>query len=262
MAILCLLLWFLPQDEPKALPELKSFLAEVRKTLHPDDVLLSQYTYTEKLTDSEIGSDGKAKKTDVDVYQITRELGSGQVYRRLVSKNGMVVNSAKPEKVRGARRRSSSEEQRILDDVFGGYDIQIAGREDVDKRSAIRLIFKPRAGYKPKTLEGKLLHCLAGEAWVDESDFALTQVNAEMVNTFSIGFGLLAKLQKGARIHVERHKINNEVWLPANVEVSLTARLLVLKGLNRHETVEYSDYKKFNVETIIKFPEPEKSSQP
>src|SRR5258708_29604060 len=98
MAILCLLLWFLPQDEPKALPELNFLLAEVRKTLHPDDVLLSQYTYTEKLTDTEIGSDGKPKKTDVDVYQVTRETGSGQVYRRLVSRNGEAVNSAKPEK--------------------------------------------------------------------------------------------------------------------------------------------------------------------
>jgi hypothetical protein len=262
MAVLCLLLWFLPQEEPKALPELNFLLAEVRKTLHPDDVLLSQYTYTEKLTDTEIGSDGKPKKTDVDVYQVTRETGSGQVYRRLVSRNGEAVNSAKPEKVRGARRRSAREEDRILDDVFAGYDIQILDREDVDKRSAIRLTFRPRPNYKPKTLEGRLLHCLAGEAWVNASDYAVTRVDAEMVNTFSIGFGLLAKLQKGARIHVERHKINDEVWLPANIEVSLTARLLVLKEFNRRQIVEYSDYKKFNVETIIQFPDAEKSEKP
>jgi hypothetical protein len=38
------------QEEAKPLPELHSFLADFRRSLHTDDLLLSDYTYTEKRT--------------------------------------------------------------------------------------------------------------------------------------------------------------------------------------------------------------------
>jgi hypothetical protein len=53
-------------------------------------------------------------------------------------------------------------------------------------------------------------------------------------------------------IHAERRKVNDEVWLPSRTEVTLSARILLLKGIHIREILEYSDYKKFNVETIIK----------
>ena len=82
MPIICLLLWLFPQQDPKPLPELKTFLAETRKKLHPDEVLLSEYTYSEKITDIAIGSDGQSRKTEVSVYEVTRDAKSGQTYRR------------------------------------------------------------------------------------------------------------------------------------------------------------------------------------
>jgi hypothetical protein len=40
-----LLLALAVQEEAKPLPELHSFLAEFRRSLHTDDLLLSDYTY-------------------------------------------------------------------------------------------------------------------------------------------------------------------------------------------------------------------------
>jgi len=39
--------------------------------------------------------------------------------------------------------------------------------------------------------------------------------------------------------------------------VSVNGRVLAMK-VNRRITVEYSDYKKFNVDTVIKFPDVDK----
>jgi len=51
---MALTIWFLTilltAQNPEPLPELKPFLTEVRKKLHTDNLLLSQYTYTEKRT--------------------------------------------------------------------------------------------------------------------------------------------------------------------------------------------------------------------
>jgi hypothetical protein len=237
------------QTTPQPLPELKPFLADFRKTLHTDELLLNQYTYSEKQTHIELDAADKPTSTNVDTYQITRG-SDGTLYRRLVSKNGTDVKSAKAQK----ERRSSNREQdeRIMDDLFDGYDIRILGRDDLNGRPAIRIRFTPREQYKPKTREGRLMRHVAGQAWVDESDHQLARVDAEVIDTMAIGFGLLAKVQKGARLYAERQKVNDEVWLPFRSEVTATARILLLKGFHVREVREYSDYKKFNVETIIK----------
>ena len=46
LRVCLLLLAFALQEVPKPLPELQPFLADFRKTLHTDDLLLSDYTYT------------------------------------------------------------------------------------------------------------------------------------------------------------------------------------------------------------------------
>jgi len=45
-------------------------------------------------------------------------------------------------------------------------------------------------------------------------------------------------------------------------EILLNGRILLLKGVNFRAVVEYTDHKKYNVETIIKFGETETSSPP
>src|SRR5579883_629088 len=244
--LLCAALLF--QADSRPLPDLKQFLTEFQKNLHTDDLLLSQYTYNEKRTHIELGSNDEPKKTTTDTYQVTRG-ADGSIYRRLVSKNGQSVKLTKPEKVYA---RSRKDEEKIINDVFAGYDMRIIGREDVDGRPAIRIEFNPRRDYNPNTREGRIMRRVAGQAWVDEADHQLVRLDAEAIDTISIGFGLLAKLQKGAKIQAERRKVNNEAWLPSQTEVSLSARILLLKGLHLREVREYSDYKKFNVETVIK----------
>ena len=69
-----------------------------------------------------------------------------------------------------------------------------------------------------------------------------------------MGFGLLAKLHKGARVYAERRKINEEVWPPAKTEVSVRGRIFLVKGISMREIVEYSDYQKFMVDTNLEYP--------
>jgi hypothetical protein len=65
-------------------------------------------------------------------------------------------------------------------------------------------------------------------------------------------------VQKGSTVVMERRKINNEAWLPFRAEASINGKLLLLKGINIHELVEYSDYRKYTVDTILQFSDPPK----
>ena len=279
MVLFCfLLLSFFRQDDVKPLPDVKTFLAEFRKTLHTNNLLLSQYTYTETETHIQLDSSGKAKNKEVKIYQVLRGPEPEDEYRRLISKDGVPVRQkdldrqdrerqkemedreqkrqkktqAELAKMRAEKER---EDDRIIDDIFAIYDIRFIGRESVDGHPAIRMSFKALSGYTPKTREGKIMQKIAGTAWVSEEDHELARIDAEVIDTISIGFGLLAKVHKGSRVSGERRKINNEVWLPSRLEVFGDVRLAMLKGLKVREITEYSEHKKFNLETILSFPD-------
>ena len=91
---------------------------------------------------------------------------------------------------------------------------------------------------------------LAGVVWIDEKAKDVVRLEAYFVGDVHIAGGVLANLQKGTSFVFEQAFINNEVWLPTYVEAHIGVRLLLLKGLKVNMTTRYSDYKRFNVETL------------
>src|SRR5262249_23494132 len=115
--------------------------------------------------------------------------------------------------------------------------------------------FRPKKNYKPKTSDAKELQHVAGRLWIAEDDYQLAKLEAEIIDPIKIGGGLLAKLQKGSTLAFELQKINGEIWLPVKADLSVNGRLLLLKGLNMRIILEFSEHKKFNVDTILDFKE-------
>ncbi len=263
-------------DRP--LPELSSFLMEVRNHLHSDEALLDQYTFTEKHVERELDPKGAVTKTRSETYEVYPSLEPGHTYRRLVEKDGKVLSSRElsdedhkhekkvgddlPESAQEARRtarraESLRRENSAVEQVFRTYDISLAGRESLDGRSTIILRFQPKSGVQPTGRSGKILKTLAGRAWIDEEDRQVARVDAELIEPLSFGLGILARLHKGSRASFVRRKINGEIWLPAQARFTGSARVLLLKGLRIDSTSEYSDYRKFHVGTASDFqPEP------
>jgi hypothetical protein len=86
-------------------------------------------------------------------------------------------------------------------------------------------------------------------AWISEADHELVKLEAEAVDNVSFGFGVLARLHKGAHLSFLRRKVNDEAWLPAVATYQGSARVGLLWTLRRSGTSEYSGYRKFTVGT-------------
>ena len=263
------------------LPEVRPFLQEVRRHLRSDEALLAQYTFTEKHTEHRLNGRGAVTKTTAEVYEVYPSFDRGRTYRKLIARDGRPVPARElalldqkqnAEIEKEARRLASEDaaarekresEQREKEDavaaeVFRVYDITIVGRETLDGRSTIELAFGPRADAKPASKVGKIMKKFRGRAWVDEADHQVVRVESELVDTLSFGFGIIARLKPGARVSFERRKVNGEIWLPAVAHFTGSARLLLVKGLSIDAISEYSDYKKFSVDTSVDY-SPEKS---
>src|SRR5262245_14233584 len=272
-----LFLALLPQQQDRPLPDRATFMEAFRKNMHGPDQLLSRYTYTEKETEITLDSKGKTKKSETNIYHITHGAEEWQTYERQISKNGTPLTEQELEKQDRKERervqkemrkragwseakrqqekaKAEREERESNDDIFASFEYQLVRREMVNGVSTIVVNFKPKKDYKPKTSDAKELRHVAGRFWVAEGDHQLARLEAEVIDSIKIGAGLLAKLQKGSTLTLDFRKINDEIWLPEKVDLLLNGRLLLLKGLNMRVVVEFSEHKKFNVDTTLTFP--------
>jgi hypothetical protein len=122
--------------------------------------------------------------------------------------------------------------------------------------------FEPNPDFKPRKLAEKVVHGLAGVVWIDEKARDVARLEAYFVGDLRFGGGLIANLQKGTSFVFEQAYINNEVWLPTSEEAHVGVRVLLVKAIKVNEVTRYSDYKKFNVESIAAIAKPKGGSDP
>ena len=263
------------QERP--LPDADSFLAQARKHLRTDRQLLSQYTYLERETKIGLSKFGTVTTGPVQLFEVYPGLEPDDTYRRLIEVNGKRRDPAELEKDdrrrqkhvldeldRRRREDAAAREQRLqreakahhqdeetLDDLLRVYTFTLVERQTIDGRPVIVIDFAPRPNAAPRTDDGKSMTKVKGRAWISEDDYQIVRVSIEVIKDFSVGW-FIGKLYAGTTASYERRKVNNEIWLPLRLRINASGRAFVRKF--RIDTVtEYSDYRKFSVETDTEF---------
>jgi len=122
--------------------------------------------------------------------------------------------------------------------------------------------FEGNPEYKPRKMVEKIVQQLAGVVWIDEKQHEVARLEAYFVKDFRLAGGLLANLAKGNSFIFEQAFINNKVWLPTYEEAHVGVRVLLLKGFKVNEVTRYSDYQRFNVETLSTIAKPRQPANP
>jgi len=268
------------QERP--LPDQESFLREVRTHLQTDSTLQSSYVYVETRREQKLDGRGRVDEESVKVYESYPGLPGEDRWERLISENGRPRATSdlekelrdrqkkaeamareateQPAKQQARQQREYAKQRRefdaILDDLFLVYTIRMERRELLNGHETIVFFLTPRRDAKTRTKEGSQMKAFTVRAWVNESDRELVRVDAEAIDTLKMGFGLLARLHKGAKLSFVRTKVNDEVWLPSRVSYSGSARVGLVAVLRRSGTSEYSGYRKFSVDTSSTFQPP------
>lgn len=266
------------QEAP--LPNFDTFAAEVKKHLATDEERQSGYMFIERRTEQKIDGSGRTTSESVKVFEVYPGLPGEERYRRLIEEDGRPLVADKlarqdrerQEEVESYTKTQASETRRLkaareqdkarkrygaaIDDLFRIYDIRLLRRESIRGHATIAATLDPKDSVKPLTDDGKIMRNFKARAWISESDYELVRVEVEAIRDLSFGMGLLARVHKGTVATFERQKVNNEVWLPANVTWTASGRLLLLRRLRLRGTSEFSGYKKFTVDTSTTYTQP------
>jgi hypothetical protein len=278
--IIMLMLTAAPLAQERPLPDFNSFAAQVRKRLATDEERQSSYTYLERRTEQKVDSSGRPTSSSIKVYEVYPGLPGQQRYRRLIEEDNrrlppealarkdrdrqedveeyLKAQASESQRQKAARER---EKERLrtnaaIDDLFRIYDIRMLRRESIEGHVTILASLTPRPGVTPRTDDGKVMRNFKALAWISESDYELVRIEIEAIDDLSFGLGLLARVHKGTTATFERRKVNDEAWLPARVTWTASGRVLLLRRLRVRGISEFSDYRKFTVDTSATFDGP------
>ena len=280
-AVLCLTMP-LSAAAQRPLPDQQQFLEEVRKRLDTNDQRQSGYMYVETRREQKLDKAGRPTGESVKVLESYPGLPGERRWERVLSVDGRAVPPADLEKgdrqrqkhveeyaraaakdpaaERAKQERERAREQRergeSIDDAIRIFDVKMLGRETLEGHDTIVCSLTPRPSVKPRTRVGNIMRNFVGRAWISESEYELVRLDVTAIDTVSFGFGVLARLHKGSQASFQRRKVNGEAWLPAMASYTMSARIGLFAVFRRGATFEYSNYKKFGVDSTYRIASP------
>ena len=278
--VLALIVLATPAAQDRPLPDQDAFAAQVKRHLATDEERQSGYTFIEKRIEQKLDASGRSKDQSVKVFEVYPGLPGEERYRRLIEDNGRPVPAgdlakrdrsrqkevedyARKLSIASERTKTTREQDKArreysaaVDDIFHLYDIRMLRREVLDGHDTIVATLTPIPGAKPLTDDGKIMRHFKARAWISEADYELVRVEIEAIDDLSFGLGMLARVHKGTVATYQRKKVNDEVWLPAEVTWTASARVMLLRRLRLRGASEFSNYRKFTVDTSTTYTSP------
>jgi hypothetical protein len=260
-----------PRKSQVQLPDLKALFKQIDDNQKAIDKILENYAGTRNEEETEYDNAGQVKKKEVKEYSFFYMYGDE--ISTLVKKDGKplsddeqkkenekaqkeIVEVQKNHDKKDAKEAKAEEQGKKNDDdpdietFLRACQFVNPRRERFRGQDVLVFDFEPNPEFKPHKMGEDIVHKLAGVIWIDEKALDVVRLEAYFVGDFKIAGGVLANLQKGTSFIFEQAFTNNEVWLPTYLEAHVGVRLLLVKGLKVNMVTRYSDYKKFNVETL------------
>ncbi len=258
-----------PKIAGEPLPEINALLQELQTNEDKVEDLLDTYSYVQKSIRRELGKDGVLRETGSETFQLS--FYKGNRIRRLIEKNGKPLSEkdqknedkevgkrveeiekeiAKAEKKAESGPPSENGQRVSIAEVLRASKLINPRRERFRGRDVIVFDFEPNPDFDYKNAKSmlKFFGKTAGVMWIDEKDKQVARLEAYLADSFNVGGGLLAKLRKGATFTLDQERVNDEIWLPSSADISLSVRVLLLKGVNVNQVVKSYDYRKFATE--------------
>ena len=215
------------------LPPADLVKAVIRTEINPSDVAEVRWKY---LLVKEV--DGKQETREVV------ETKSGSLDRLLaIAGRPLSAGQQRDETERILRLSRNPEEQRKLEqtrkkdaeqcDAFfrmvpEAFLFEYAG----ESGGVVKLMFKPNPAFRPPSREGKVLHEMAGEIFIDVKQQRLISITGHLANEVKFAGGLLGHLEKGGQFAVKRTEVAPAHWEVTEMAVNMQGKALMFKTIS------------------------------
>jgi hypothetical protein len=245
----------------------------VRRSIAQDQldwVRMKDYTWRAHSVEKHLDPHGEIVSTKREVWETV--MLDGQPFRRTLERDGKALDE---DEQRGEQRKLDKESRKLsaetadekrsrmeeaekrrlrefafLSEIPELFDLHFEGAAAIDGRAVWVVSGAPRPGASAKSSDAKMLLKLRGRMWIDQATYQWARVEAETTDTISWGL-FLARLNPGAKLTFEQTEVDAGLWFPKRLRMSGNGRVGLVKRLSQEDEIEWSDYKKFSVESKI-----------
>jgi hypothetical protein len=264
------------QTAPVAAPcpapsgDLRDLIRRVADNVQLNDKRAREYTYLERETDQKVDKDGSITSSKTETHEIM--ILDNEFVERLVARDDRPLPSAEAQKEEerinkwlakrqnesaqekqkrlAAEERERNEQREFESEIADAFRFQLLPEETIGSRRAYVVDASPLPDYRARSSQGRILPHFHFRVWIDQSECQFMKFDAQVISTVSVDLAL-ARMYPGTRLVIEQTRVNDEVWLPAKLELWLRARVMLLKSYNENQEYSYSDYKKFRTNIQI-----------
>jgi hypothetical protein len=238
------------------------------------------YRFLQRIELRRLDSQGGLKSSEVKTYDISFQ--EGTPYSQLVQRDdrplpateerkeqesfAKSIEERRQETTAERAKRLSAYEQRpdwqreAWHELADAFDFRLAGEGRLDNHSIFLIEATAREGYQPRSRTAKLFRSLRARFWVDQRDYQIVKVEAEVIDSIWMGL-FLVRVAKGSRATLELTRVSEGVWLPDQLQVVASARLGLLKIYRFEQRVHYSRYSCISTDARTIYPAESRDSQ-
>jgi hypothetical protein len=147
-------------------------------------------------------------------------------------------------KLAQTRKKDADQTAAFLKMIPAAFLFQDSGERAGPNGDFVKLKFRPNPNYRPTTREGKVMHELAGEVWVDTREQRLVAIDGQLLDDVKFGGGLFGHLEKGGRFHVKRTELAHGQWEVTELDVNMRGKALLFKTISVQQKELHHDFER------------------
>jgi len=256
---------------PPDRPFLAELMSEVSQDQKKIESLVSQYTFTDKITVYALDKRGDVRSQHTDTYYVTPT--AYEFFTLHVSHDGKPVSQSNlEEQGKKIERRMRQDERKaqnnevihpkdeiLFADIIARSHFIPLRWEKINGLQTIVYDFRPKSASRPAgSLTDRIAGDLKGKMCLSPEEKEVVRIEFAGVSSPNLGMGLLGNV-KGFQGVTEQRKFHGELWMPARQEYVAEGREL-LKGFRIREVDKFSDYLKATTDVLQQIHSPSPSS--
>lgn len=251
-----------PDQTPLSPEQVHELMSRTIANQHHDDAMLDSFERTEHQT---IHATSQSLATGERVFRVV-PTGSGTL-KLLIRANGSPVSVAlyqrqlhdwenilqvaihpnDPRELTVLAKQRKREKNRawLVDSVLSAYQFTWRGREIRDGRVLEKLQLEPNPSYHSHDATAELLTHARATIWVDAEAAQVASIDATIIRDISFGGGVLGKIYRGGRFHMQQAPAVPEIWEPTLYEYDISGRKFLF-SFQMHDKTTSSHYVLFD----------------
>ena len=131
---------------------------------------------------------------------------------------------------------------RLIRELPQAFLFHFAGTEPGPHGPVLHFTFVPNPHFSPPDLESRALTGMTGNIWINQSTSRFVRLNAHLIHSIRVGWGIVAKFDKGGTVSLVNHHVGRGYWTISHLKLDVNGSALIFKPIHIDITEDESHF--------------------